>query len=1473
MKKAVLCILMVFVFSSTALAQRLPVTNTDLQSVEDYAGKVIIESQACTGNCVELSCAAAADVYTELKKLEKILILLGALESGPGKDYTVALADWQYEMLESEYKPTLEQELRTSEALAVQDYLLATADNLLNVANIADWGNSIAEGEYDYKKIELVLKYFNDAYASFGAAEELYAAASYEEKKELPPELKRFDDIKGTVQGIQLDLNGMLLEGKFTTSNVGVLVADIAKIYAQKDRMERAQRLAADRRARLMAGNKWQLAYTSLYEAQRRKERIKETYARVEDAIRALDDSCLRQYCKGTLPDFATVPDPVTTQPEPLPSAESVAKVQYWGDQVSHYNNELLSSSNALSAKIQGLTVTRPCFGDERCAVFPLYDQRRDIAYDSTGTVKWVATAQLRALNERLAPFDDQEGIILAPDTENLQTFLDARGGYIPGCPFLGIGLTVRGGTLQHTLNQIKTHGTKHSLYPLKDQVQKDHELITQTYDWLGTIRNEAGAQVDYDEEQYFATLRQTIDGLEAERLKWQQELDFLEAHLPADDVYLNRAQDTIAGILEDIDQRIDQMKDPLMWYEIRNDPAFVAAVDEGVRLREQAGAAEGAAEREQWRYENKKTSLSRAEINTLFEKAKALRALYDQYEEDMGSFAAQQVVNYWPDIPYEELRNRYDGHRIATRGMGYVTVTFPSAEPLLPEIPDCEDTDAATVMEGRSLEVRGEIIVDGKVAYQDSCLGAQVKEGSCSVSGTLEVVLHDCPTGMACDGGICVNISADQPQPPTNDTGVLVTEKPEEELPPFDFPSEHSSEVTNYDTGEKYGYHPERMAHLPVIQGNFHLGETIDHERAPEPLLNDADRDGLRMATAAPGAENTWLVAVTARAAGTYHLNIFADADQSGGYEISDWAVKNRAITFSSPGTQLINVSFTLPAIPRQQEGIMARLTLTSEAADTEVDSWDARAFPSNTAYAPNYIVRGGESESYLVPVAAVQPQSMGEVIGDVAAHGPLASINTLIPEEAKDLLGTNEINLYIKDRGKTTTYRLRVVDGVLTHASRGRVLDPEPTMKIEVDQELVDALFVTSDPLGVLRRALDAGRIKIEQKGLFSSFISKLALTGVKLGVKPASAILAPVRVRDSSLHTSTQWPYCPGDCHALFRADEEQSLSYHISADPSQVKRLTFRMRAALDDIYTLRLPYSIDVSLNGQPVADDVPLGGLVHGRPYGKQFTNFAEWEFVFPQQALQHLRQGENKIMLSDLKGARGTQGDWIVLEWSELEAHVETTAQATDCAQPPSGLVSWWTGDANARDYEDGNHGSLANGVSFTTGRVEQAFSLDGSDDYVSAGTGRNLIMSDAMTMSAWIHPSGDGIIVNKEGEYEVARFGDGTIQWAFANSDPGWNWIDTGFVAPADRWTHVAVVYDSGEVTTYANGKLVHTYTGAGSIGDISPDMDELQIGARQDPNFPFFFAGRIDEVELYGRALSAQEIGTLVSSTRCT
>src|SRR2546425_12241123 len=63
-----------------------------------------------------------------------------------------------------------------------------------------------------------------------------------------------------------------------------------------------------------------------------------------------------------------------------------------------------------------------------------------------------------------------------------------------------------------------------------------------------------------------------------------------------------------------------------------------------------------------------------------------------------------------------------------------------------------------------------------------------------------------------------------------------------------------------------------------------------------------------------------------------------------------------------------------------------------------------------------------------------------------------------------------------------------------------------------------------------------------------------------------------------------------------------------------------------------------------------------------------------------------------------------------------------------TNCAPVPGGIVSWWAAEGNANDSGDSNNGALQGSVAFVQGKVGQAFSLNGTNAYISVPASSNL-------------------------------------------------------------------------------------------------------------------------------------------------
>ncbi len=167
------------------------------------------------------------------------------------------------------------------------------------------------------------------------------------------------------------------------------------------------------------------------------------------------------------------------------------------------------------------------------------------------------------------------------------------------------------------------------------------------------------------------------------------------------------------------------------------------------------------------------------------------------------------------------------------------------------------------------------------------------------------------------------------------------------------------------------------------------------------------------------------------------------------------------------------------------------------------------------------------------------------------------------------------------------------------------------------------------------------------------------------------------------------------------------------------------------------------------------------------------------------------------------------------------------------------------------------------------------------GEQGYINMGSPATLEVNNAMTLEAWIKPaspvgsSGEvEVLLNKEGEYELFRWSDGTIRWALATGNPHWKTINTYYHADENEWVHVAVTYDMNAaeptIKTYINGNLFHGTTGSGAITDFSSHLnqDSFRIAAREASSSSY--KGLVDEVRIWNVARLQSEIESTIADT---
>lgn len=159
-------------------------------------------------------------------------------------------------------------------------------------------------------------------------------------------------------------------------------------------------------------------------------------------------------------------------------------------------------------------------------------------------------------------------------------------------------------------------------------------------------------------------------------------------------------------------------------------------------------------------------------------------------------------------------------------------------------------------------------------------------------------------------------------------------------------------------------------------------------------------------------------------------------------------------------------------------------------------------------------------------------------------------------------------------------------------------------------------------------------------------------------------------------------------------------------------------------------------------------------------------------------------------------------------------------------------------------------------------------AVSFDGVNDYMEVADQNAIDLSGTLTIEAWIYPAGagsdaiqGGIIVNKESSYEIARFADGTIQYAFSANGAGtdWSWTNTAITAPLNQWTHIALVKSGTAITLYINA--ISVFTNNAAPATLTANTQALRVAGRTTG--PHHFNGYIDQLRIWNTARTQSEI----------
>jgi len=158
------------------------------------------------------------------------------------------------------------------------------------------------------------------------------------------------------------------------------------------------------------------------------------------------------------------------------------------------------------------------------------------------------------------------------------------------------------------------------------------------------------------------------------------------------------------------------------------------------------------------------------------------------------------------------------------------------------------------------------------------------------------------------------------------------------------------------------------------------------------------------------------------------------------------------------------------------------------------------------------------------------------------------------------------------------------------------------------------------------------------------------------------------------------------------------------------------------------------------------------------------------------------------------------------------------------------------------------------------------QGRGFDGLDDYGDCGLGDSLKITGAITILAWVYPApphlqGAAGILNNISGYQNSRLlirDDGSL---VAQVVIAGNAQNVEFAALANNtWHYVAYRYDGANEVWFGDGMKGADYAKTGSINTGS---NNVVFAWGHHTHAYYHFKGRIAEIRIYSRALTALEI----------
>ena len=304
------------------------------------------------------------------------------------------------------------------------------------------------------------------------------------------------------------------------------------------------------------------------------------------------------------------------------------------------------------------------------------------------------------------------------------------------------------------------------------------------------------------------------------------------------------------------------------------------------------------------------------------------------------------------------------------------------------------------------------------------------------------------------------------------------------------------------------------------------------------------------------------------------------------------------------------------------------------------------------------------------------------------------------------------------------------------------------------------------------------------------------------------------------------------------------------------------LTATTAGGLHATTSVRLdPKTVQLTFNSVPSGLPVAVGGEASTTPFTRAVPQNSTVGVAAPPS---QVRNGLGYDFSSWSDGGAAAH------QFTAPSSPATYTATYVEAACPVlPGLVGAWgfdepTGTTVFDVSGHGNGGTVSGATRVATGRFGGALSFDGTDDLVTIPDALSLDLVGGMTLQAWVSPTAAGsswrtvMLKEQPGNLAYAMYSNDGAGRPTGHVSLPTDTRATGTTLPLNTWTHMAATYDGATLRLFQNGVEVDTEL---AFGGISVSSGALRIGG--NTVWSEWFAGRIDDVRVYDRALSPAEL----------